>query len=168
MFPIVMSARALPAAVALRSRLALAVAAMAALVAVPVSAVQVSVDSCGSRATSSNEWASLTDFLGSSGLRPASQCEHNSYAVTVSLVVVDSERASQVLRGPLADGEAVDTGDATIGSVRAEDAFTLSPDVLFNRSWLQNALQTHWLQATASGGLVYLNRSSAHRQIASR
>jgi D-alanyl-D-alanine dipeptidase len=57
----------------------------------------------------------------------------------VELVVRDSGRASAVLRGPLADGEPVEL-DAGAGA---------SPDVQFNRAWLDQALLRHRVELSA-------------------
>ena len=67
----------------------------------------------------------------------------------VRVVVLDSEMASQFVRGPLADGEDVDMGGRhplmqpqTDGVVPEEPDEDVSPDVLFNREWLGALLQS--------------------------
>ena len=138
--------------------------------AAPVLAYQPAPTLCSSAVTATKEWKSLSGFLSTSGLRLATHCAANDKILNVGLVVTDSERASHVLRGPLADGEAVETGDPVVpaGIAAENDADAFSPDVRFNRSWLQKAMRAHQFQATAMGGWSAPELGLAPLQIASR
>lgn len=121
--------------------------------AMSFSAVAASVDSPQSRSTSCNshamdvgEWESLTEALRSSGLVLVPDCGRAVGALKLNLVVTDATRASQVLRGPLADGEAVD-----LGGENDQTSDSWSPDLRFNRAWLEEALKSHHFIATALG-----------------
>lgn len=65
--------------------------------------------------------------------------------VDLTLVVVDGQRASKVLRGPLADGQEVDMGSPfdLFDAQSHTDNTTLSPDVQHNRHWMRAVLQQH-------------------------
>ena len=65
--------------------------------------------------------------------------------VDLTLLVVNAQRASRALRGPLAEGEAVDMGTPFdwFGAQSHTDATTLAPDVQYNRDWLRTLLQRH-------------------------
>ncbi|AVO41762.1 D-Ala-D-Ala dipeptidase [Simplicispira suum] len=91
-------------------------------------------------------WLALAADLHAQGLALEVRCARPPADRTVQLLVLDSTRASQVLRGPLADGEHVDMGDAPGAAALAE----LSPDVLYNRSWLRAALLRHRLEAVSA------------------
>ncbi len=100
------------------------------------------------------EWAALDKFLRSRGLALAPQCQASTRAAEAQLVVLDSNKASEVLRGPLADGETVETGaaqSAVESSTNEASTAGYSPDVLFNRSWLQSAMAQHDFVATTGG-----------------
>lgn len=62
--------------------------------------------------------------------------------LAVAVSVLDGEKAVDVVRGPLADGEDVDMGTlpspAAAAGVVAEDA--VSPDVAYNRQWLRGVM----------------------------
>ena len=60
----------------------------------------------------------------------------------VRVHVTDSDTAAQFVRGPLADGEAVDMGDVHIEPAHGEE---VSPDVQFNRDWLAQVMQKRGL-----------------------
>lgn len=65
--------------------------------------------------------------------------------VDLTLVVVDDQRAAQVLRGPLAEGQEVDMGtpfdrfDVDSHTDNADQP----PDVQFNRHWLRTLMEQH-------------------------
>ena len=73
----------------------------------------------------------------------------------VRVVVVDSETASNFVRGPLADGEEVDMGGVLLGSPVTAKALTpvslaqedVSPDVQYNRQWLANVMRSRGWEA---------------------
>ena len=76
---------------------------------------------------------------------------HMQQVMDVHVLVVDSETASNFVRGPLADGEEVDMGAAHIPPPAAFSAALqdtsggatedVSPDVEFNRSWLAGVMR---------------------------
>lgn len=65
--------------------------------------------------------------------------------VDLTVVVVNAQRASQVVRGPLADGMDVDMGTPFdwFGVQSHTDHPMLAPDVQDNRRWLRALLQRH-------------------------
>lgn len=83
-------------------------------------------------------WRAAEQELRVQGLALRVQCV-DMRPQGVELVVRDSGRASAVLRGPLADGEPVEIG-AGAGA---------SPDVQFNRAWLDQALLRHRVEFSA-------------------
>lgn len=87
-------------------------------------------------------WRAAQQDLRAQGLALRPACPGG--AQEPRLVVLDALRASEVLRGPLADGEAVDLG----GVAGAGD---VSPDVAFNRDWVQTVLLRHQVRAHAVG-----------------
>lgn len=90
-------------------------------------------------------WQAVQQDLRAHGLvlRPACGA---SGAQAPQVVVLDSLRASEVLRGPLADGEALDLGRAMAQGAQGADE---SPDVAFNRDWVQAVLVRHQVHAQA-------------------
>ncbi len=78
--------------------------------------------------------------LRAQGLALRRTCTGNLQQGNLQLVVLDSERASEVLRGPLADGESVDVSKGP----------NVSPDVQYNRNWLEQALRSHTLQTAGA------------------
>ncbi len=103
---------------------------------------------CSAASKQQADWLALAADLHAQGLALEARCARAPGGWTVQLLVVDSVRASQVLRGPLADGEPVDMGDAPGAVALAE----LSPDVLYNRRWLRAALLRHRLEAVSADG----------------
>lgn len=75
------------------------------------------------------------------GLALQAVCSRSQASVGVRLLVLDSMRASEVLRGPLANGEPVDL----------KGGESASPDVQFNVAWLEQVLQRHQVQAAVTG-----------------
>lgn len=93
--------------------------------------------------------------------------------IAVTVIVVDGERAAQVLRGPLADGEAVDMGSAVpvpaatpklAQAVSAHPAAleppadALSPDVVHNRAWLRAAMVAQGFRPVADCWWAFVPR----------
>lgn len=73
--------------------------------------------------------------------------------IDVRVVVFDSDTATQFVRGPLADGEDVDMGGLHLvlphfaqAAMPEEPAEDVSPDVLFNREWLGQLMQSRGFQ----------------------
>lgn len=79
--------------------------------------------------------------------------------LAVAVLVVDGERASETVRGPLADGELLDMGSAvpqaatglaqrvSTASLAQPPEDSLSPDVLYNRAWLRALMGRQGLRA---------------------
>lgn len=89
--------------------------------------------------------ARVRSELQTQGLALKASCLASSGALVVQVDVVDGLRASQVVRGPLADGEAVDMGTpAGVSSAKAAShSADLSPDVQHNRQWLRALMARH-------------------------
>jgi D-alanyl-D-alanine dipeptidase len=83
--------------------------------------------------------------LQAQGLALKTSCQASQGDLAVRVEVVDGLRASKVLRGPLADGEAVDMGTpAGVSGANAASHHTdLSPDVQHNRQWLRALMARH-------------------------
>lgn len=77
--------------------------------------------------------------------------------VDVRVVVTHSDVAADFVRGPLADGEELDMGSVHLsppsvvqgggGNAISTDPEDVSPDVLYNREWLQKVMKDRGLQA---------------------
>lgn len=78
---------------------------------------------------------SVEDALKAQGMALKAQCNAQTGAWVVQVIVVDGMRASKVVRGPLADGGEVDMGTPAGVVATATQAF--SPDVHHNRQWLR-------------------------------
>lgn len=79
--------------------------------------------------------------------------------IAVTVIVLDGERAADAVRGPLADGEAVDMGSASPAAVPAPaDDETLSPDVQHNRAWLRAAMAAQGFQPVAGYWWAFVPR----------
>ena len=85
-------------------------------------------------------WQVMEKELHIQGVELRVQCAGSQPEGMVQLVIVDSVRASDVLRGPLADGE----------SVELRSGANVSPDVQFNRAWLDQLLLRHRAQMAES------------------
>jgi D-alanyl-D-alanine dipeptidase len=79
--------------------------------------------------------------LKAQGMALKAQCNAQTGAWVVRVVVVDGVRASKVVRGPLADGHDVDMG--TPAGVLSAGAQDFSPDVHHNRRWLRALMAGH-------------------------
>lgn len=84
---------------------------------------------------------SVEDGLKPQGLALKAQCNAQTGAWVVQVVVLDGMRASKVVRGPLADGGEVDMG--TPSGVVAAATQNFSPDVHHNRQWLRTLMARH-------------------------
>ncbi len=83
--------------------------------------------------------------LQSQGMALQATCNTTSGGWVVQVQVVDGSKAHKVVRGPLADGQAVDMG-TPVGAARSEaaaGASGFSPDVLHNRQWLRALMARH-------------------------
>lgn len=130
---------------------------------------------CPGSAHVSDRWASMATFLERHGLAIQPHCAGTTNAGAVRVVVVDSLKASEVLRGPLADGEALETLNHEPGN-NAMQALTgtegvgpdVAPDVHFNRRWLASALVKHQLLTSAPLAISQHSAAPAGLQLAAR
>ena len=83
--------------------------------------------------------------LQAQGLALKASCHAGQGALIVQVDVVDSLRASAVVRGPFAEGEPVDMGTPAGASdtKAANDNVDISPDVQHNRQWLRAVMARH-------------------------
>lgn len=88
---------------------------------------------------------SIAQELQAQGLAFKAACSSAAKGWVVQVRVVDGIRATQAVRGPLADGHAVDMGTpAGVGLPGAPlDAQGFSPDVQHNRQWLRTVMARH-------------------------
>ncbi|MNR22690.1 D-alanyl-D-alanine dipeptidase [compost metagenome] len=79
--------------------------------------------------------------------------------IAVTVIVLDGDRATHTVRGPLADGEAVDMGSAAAATAQkpAGDE-TLSPDVQHNRAWLRAAMAAQGFKPVAGWWWAFVPR----------
>lgn len=111
-------------------------------------------------------WEPAQDELRLQGLRLQAPCVDGPGPAGVQLLVLDATRASQVLRGPLAEGEPVDLGPGDLLQTASPASQDLSPDVAFNRAWLERILLRH---DAAPAGAVLRTRAAGHpRDLATR
>ena len=85
---------------------------------------------------------SVDEGLKAQGLALKAQCNPQTGAWAVQVIVVDGMRASKVVRGPLADGGEVDMGTPS-GVLPVAAAQDFSPDVHHNRQWLRALMERH-------------------------
>ena len=116
---------------------------------------------CSTRVAHWSAWQALSQFLESHGLALAPQCQGPGAPVLAQLVVLDSVKASELLRGPVADGEAVETGGrmfppfgatSSVGGAASSSHDEWSPDVHFNRRWLTSTLKQYGFVQTSDQG----------------
>lgn len=124
---------------------------------------------CSQTAAARDHWADMTAFLKRHGLVMHMQCHGDGQAQT-QLQVLDALKASEVLRGPLADGEGVETGAGSLQALATADGDrqAVAPDVHFNRRWLVSAMAKHRVLQAEQGGDAQLSRGSQHLQLAAR
>lgn len=89
--------------------------------------------------------ASARGELRAQGLVLKTACQASQGTLAVQVDVANGLLASQVVRGPLAEGEAVDMGTpAGVSSAAAADhSADFSPDVQHNRQWLRALMARH-------------------------
>ena len=116
---------------------------------------------CSALVAHRSAWQVLSEFLKSHGLALAAQCQGAGEPVLAQLVVLDSVKASELLRGPVADGEAVETGGrmlplvgatSPMGGAAATSHDEWSPDVHFNRRWLTSTMKQYGFVQTSDQG----------------
>ena len=88
---------------------------------------------------------SISQELQTQGLAFKAACHTAAKGWVVQVQVVDGVRATKTVRGPLADGQAVDMGTpAGVGRANAAlEARGFSPDVEHNRQWLRALMASH-------------------------
>lgn len=116
-----------------------------------------------------DHWADMTAFLKRHGLVMHMQCRDDGQA-QMQLLVLDALKASEVLRGPLADGEGVETGAGSLQALATADGDrqALAPDVHFNRRWLVSAMAKHSVLQAAQGEETQPSPGSHTLQVATR
>ena len=124
---------------------------------------------CSETAAARDHWADMTAFLKRHGLVMHMQCRDDGQA-HAQLQVLDALKASEVLRGPLADGEGVETGAGSLQALATADGDrqALAPDVHFNRRWLVSAMAKHRILQAEQGADAHLSPDSHPLQLAAR
>lgn len=91
--------------------------------------------------------ASARSELQAQGLVLKTVCQASQGALAVRVEVANGLLASKVVRGPLAEGEAVDMGTpaGVGGAAAASHSADFSPDVQHNRQWLRALMARHQL-----------------------
>ena len=106
---------------------------------------QTAISPCDKEPTAKSALERIGRELQSQGMALQATCNAASGGWVVQVQVVDGTKAHKVVRGPLADGQAVDMGTPA-GAARAEaaaGATGFSPDVLHNRQWLRALMARH-------------------------
>ena len=106
---------------------------------------QTAISPCDKEPTAKPALERIGRALQSHGMALQATCNAASGGWMIQVQVVDGTTAHKVVRGPLADGQAVDMGTPA-GAVRSEaaaGATGFSPDVLHNRQWLRALMARH-------------------------
>ena len=106
---------------------------------------QTAISPCDKEPTAKPALERIGRELQSQGMALQATCNAASGGWVVQVQVVDGTKAHKVVRGPLADGQAVDMGTPA-GAARSEAAAGakgFSPDVLHNRQWLRALMARH-------------------------
>ena len=106
---------------------------------------QTAISPCDKEPTAKSALERIGRELQSQGMALQATCNAASGGWVVQVQVVDGTKAHKVVRGPLADGQAVDMGTPA-GAARSEAAAGakgFSPDVLHNRQWLRALMARH-------------------------
>ena len=106
---------------------------------------QTAISPCDKEPTAKPALERIGRELQSQGMALQATCNAASGGWVVQVQVVDGTKAHKVVRGPLADGQAVDMGTPA-GAARSEaaaGATGFSPDVLHNRQWLRALMARH-------------------------
>ena len=106
---------------------------------------QTAISPCDKEPTAKSALERIGRELQSQGMALQATCNAASGGWVVQVQVVDGTKAHKVVRGPLADGQAVDMGTPA-GAARSEaaaGATGFSPDVLHNRQWLRALMARH-------------------------
>ncbi|WP_026437886.1 M15 family metallopeptidase [Acidovorax sp. JHL-9] len=112
--------------------------------------------------------ASARSELQDQGLVLKTACQASHGALAVQVEVANGLLASKVVRGPLAEGEAVDMGTpAGVGSAAAASHSTdFSPDVQHNRQWLRAFMARHQLDNLPDAWWRYAQKKAAPSAVA--
>lgn len=106
---------------------------------------------------------SVANELQAQGMALRADCAGAGDAWVLRLRVLDGVKASEVVRGPLADGQAPDMG--TPSGVRGDaapiGASGFSPDVAHNRQWLRALMERHGFDNLPDAWWHFALRSSA-------
>ena len=120
---------------------------------VPAGAQAVALPGCAGGRPLQRAVAALGAELQPQGLALRAACDASTNALVVQVEVRDGVRASKVVRGPLADGEPIDLGEATgAGASTAVQDTALSPDVQHNRQWLRSLMARHQFHQLPNAG----------------
>ena len=106
---------------------------------------QTAISPCDKEPTAKPALERIGRELQSQGMALQANCNAASGGWVVQVQVVDGVRATKTVRGPLADGQAVDMGTpAGVGRANAAlEARGFSPDVEHNRQWLRALMARH-------------------------
>lgn len=137
--------------------------------AVPAAGVDVAqstaVGAAACRATPAARSAlqNISQELQAQGMAMKATCQSDSGGWVVQVRVMDGMKASQVVRGPLADGHDVDMGTPAgvplAGASAASKGF--SPDVQHNRQWLHALMARHQFDNLPDAWWHFAQRSAA-------
>jgi len=105
----------------------------------------------------------VQEGLKAQGMALKAQCDLQTGAWVVQVIVVDGLRASKVVRGPLADGAEVDMGTPS-GVVAAAAPQDFSPDVHHNRRWLRTLMARHQFDNLPDAWWHYAQRGTVPAQ----
>ena len=106
---------------------------------------QTAISPCDKEPTARPALERIGRELQSQGMALEATCNAARGGWVVQVQVVDGVRATKTVRGPLADGQAVDMGTpAGVGRANAAlEARGFSPDVEHNRQWLRALMARH-------------------------
>ncbi len=107
----------------------------------------------------------ISQELQAQGMAMKATCQPGSGGWVVQVRVMDGVKASQVVRGPLADGHDVDMGTPAgvplAGASAASKGF--SPDVQHNRQWLHALMARHHFDNLPDAWWHFAQRGAASR-----
>lgn len=129
--------------------------------AAPAEVETAAVPGCAGGGPLQRAVAALGAELQPQGLALRAVCDAPTNALAVRVEVRDGVRASKVVRGPLADGEPVDLGEAAgaAASTAVQDT-DLSPDVQYNRQWLRSLMARHQFHPLPDAGWHFAQKAA--------
>lgn len=105
----------------------------------------------------------ISQELQAQGMAMKATCQADGAGWVVQIRVMDGVKASQVVRGPLADGHDVDMGTPAgvplAGASTASKGF--SPDVQHNRQWLHALMARHQFDNVPDAWWHFAQRGAA-------